>query len=356
MVQNMIFDLLKELSLAFGPSGCENNITEIINRNINDYADEIHIDKMGNLTALYRADNSKNSGKKIMIAAHMDEVGFMVTHIDDNGYLHFGLIGGIDPRVLCGRRVLIGDENARINGVIISKAIHLQNENERKETTPISSMYIDIGAKNREEAEKYAPKGTFGTFDSEYTFFGTDDSMIKAKALDDRLGCAVMCHILKRLREENIRLNYDIYFSFTVREEIGFSGAGTAAFEIDPDKAIILESTAIGDIADVPENAKVADIGKGGVISIVDNGTVYDRDFINYSLIIGKKFNIKHQIKRYVSGGNDAAAIQRVKNGSKVLALSAPCRYLHTASNVIAAEDVLSICDLLYHMIKFMEF
>lgn len=345
---------LKELCEAFGPSGCEDNVRDLIYDKINSKVDEIAVDKLGNLIAVYKSN--ADSDKKLMIAAHMDEVGFMITHIDDDGYLHFGLIGGIDPRVLCGRRVFIGDEKSQIHGVIIAKPIHLQSESERSESTPVKSMYIDIGADNKAEAEKYVKIGSFGTFNSEYITFGKDNSMIKSKAIDDRLGCALMCDIIELLSSEKIKLDYDIHFAFTVREEIGFSGAATAAYKVTPDKAIILESTAIADIPDVPDNLKVGNVGKGGVISVADNGTIYDRDFVDYAVKTAKKYNISYQIKRYISGGNDAAVIQKTKSGTKVLALSAPCRYLHTEANVINAIDYESMKQLLYHLIEDMEF
>lgn len=345
---------LKELCGAFGPSGCEDNVRDLIYDKINGMVDEITIDKLGNLIAVYKSNGDSN--KKLMIAAHMDEVGFMITHIDDDGYLHFGLIGGIDTRVLCGRRVLIGDEKSQIHGIIIAKPVHLQNESERNESTPIKSMYIDIGADNKAEAEKYLKIGSFGTFDSEYINFGKDNTMIKSKAIDDRLGCALMCDIIEILYSKKIKFDYDIHFAFTVREEIGFSGAATAAYKVTPDKAIILESTAIADITDVPDNLKVANAGQGGVISIADNGTIYDRDFVDYAIKTAGKYNIPYQIKRYVSGGNDAAAIQKTKSGVKVLALSAPCRYLHTEANVINFVDYQSMKQLIYHMIADMEF
>ena len=340
---------LKDLCLAFGPSGCEDNVRDLIFNKVGGTADN-----MGNLYVTYKT--SAKSNGTLMIAAHMDEVGFMINDIDDDGYLKFGLVGGIDPRVLCGRRVVVGDENSRIKGVISSKPVHLLSESERSESTPVKSMYIDIGAKNKDEATKYVNVGSFGTFDSEYLHFGKDDCMLKSKAIDDRLGCALMCDIIEMLTMDKVQLDYDVHFAFTVREEIGFSGAATAAYRINPDKAIILEATAIGDIPDAADNQKVANIGSGGVISLADNSTIYDSDFIDFAVETAKNNDIKYQIKRYVSGGNDAGAIQRTRAGVKVLALSAPCRYLHTASNVIDMADYESMKQLLWEMIKSLKF
>ncbi|MCL2517099.1 MAG: M20/M25/M40 family metallo-hydrolase [Oscillospiraceae bacterium] len=346
----MELNLLKELTAAFAPSGCEKNVSDIIKREIESYCDDLYYTKLGSLIAVLRGTGNRS----VLVSAHMDEVGFMVTHVDDDGYLHFGLIGGIDSRVLSGRRVIIGESamHGGIKGIIMSKAVHLQSESERKEVTPVKNMVIDIGAKNKEEAEKYAPKGTFGTFDSEFVLFGKDNKMLKAKAIDDRLGCAVMCDTIKRLRSEGVRYDYDIYFVFSVHEEIGFPGVGASVFGIDPDRAIVLEATAVADIFDVTPSMQVAKTGEGGVISFADLGTIYDREFIDFAFATGRKYNIKCQMKQYVSGSNDAAHIQRAGLGTKIIAVSAPCRYLHSASNVISIEDYYSINDLIYYLLK----
>ncbi len=347
-------ELLRELCLAFGPSGCEDNVADLIKIQIDGFCDGYRIDRMGNLIAFVRGGKDGYDSlkpRKIMISAHMDEVGFMVNEIGEDGYIKFACLGGIDSRVLCGRNVILGNENNRTKGVIASKAIHLQSPEDRKSATPTDKMYIDIGACDRDEALKYVKPGDYGTFDSDFVLFGSNDRFAKCKAIDDRLGCAVMINVMRRLRERGKTLPFDLYFCFTVREELGYSGAGTAANAIGPDFAIILESTAVADIADVPENAQAARLGDGGAISLADRATIYDREFVDFAMRTAAEKKIKAQIKKYVSGGNDAGTIHRSGTGVRTLALSAPTRYLHSASCVAAVSDYYSIEELVYEML-----
>lgn len=336
--------LLERLCKAFGPSGCENGVADIIRQEISGLADDISFDRGGNLIALYKG---KNSSKRLMVSAHMDEVGFIVTHIDDDGYIRFSNVGGIDPRVIGGRKVSFGDEGHQISGIVGMKPIHLSGGND---APSVDSLYVDCGAKSKDEMLKYVQPGDFGTFDGEFVRFG--DNMLRSKAIDDRLGCAVMINTLKALNESGLRPDLDIYFAFTTREEIGKSGARTAAFHIAPDFGIVLEATAVADICDVPPISNVAKTGEGGVISLLDNGTIYNMDFVRFALDTGRKRDIKCQVKRFVSGGNDAAQIQKTGRGAKVLAISTPTRYIHTPSNVINIDDYFSVQKLLYALIE----
>ena len=322
-------ELLKKLCTAFGPSGCDDSVREIIMEELSDMSPEV--DNLGAVTV-----RIKNEGApKLMVSAHMDEVGMMVTGITDDGCLKFDCVGGIDPLVLSSKRVV--SENG-VYGAILSKPIHLQSVEERKRVTDIKDIYIFIGAKSKDEAKKLASVGDYFTFDSDYVEFG--DGFIKAKALDDRLGCAIMCTLARKIKDENIKSPFDIYFSFTGREELGYSGAFGASERIKPDYAIVIESTAVADIAGVAENSRVAKLGCGGVISFADRATIYGRDFLDYFTGILDRDEIPYQIKRYVSGGNDASHIQRSAQGVKVLAISAPSRYIHSPSDVVSYKDV----------------
>lgn len=355
MIKYNDIELLRELCLAFGPTGCEEGVAELIKLQLDGEYDSLKTDKMGNLIVLVKGSGegyNADEPKKIMISAHMDEVGFMITEIGEDGYIRFGNVGSIDPRVMCGRNVQLGDENNRIKGVIASKAIHLQSPEERKTATPIKKMYVDIGAENREEAQKYLKVGDFGTFDSDFVLFGTNDSMMKSKAIDDRLGCAVMIEVIRRIREKQIKLPFDIYFCFTVREEIGLSGAETAAKSIMPDFSIVLESTTAADLADVPDNSKVAKLGDGGAVSLADRATIYNREFVDFAMRVAEKNDIKAQIKKAVAGGNDAGHIHKSGRGVKTLAISAPTRYIHSPSCVASVDDYRSIRELVWAMLS----
>ena len=342
-------EMLRELCLLFGPSGCEDDVREFIREKAKNLCDEIYVDRLGNLIARIRGIGDD----KIMISAHMDEVGFMINEITDTGYLKFDTLGGIDTRVLCGKCVSIeANDGKKIKGLITSKAIHHKKRSERLDVVPITSMYIDIGVTSKEEAERYVEIGSYGTFDSEFYLFGKDNRKIKSKALDDRLGCAIMISTMEELYPIKDTLPADLYFCFTVREEIGLSGAQVAAQSIAPDFAIVLETTAVADIAKVFEASRVAIQGEGGAISLMDRSTIYDRELVDFALDTAKRSNVKAQIKKYVSGGNDAAHIHKSGTGVRTLAVSAPTRYLHSPACVVDTEDYRSMCALLPAMLK----
>lgn len=347
MTLNM--DLLRELCLLFGPSGCEDDVREFIKEKAKGICDEMYVDRLGNLITKINGGGKS----KIMISAHMDEVGFMINEITDKGYLKFDTLGGIDTRVLSGKNVTIeANDGTKLKGLITSKAIHHKKRSERLDLVPITSMYIDIGVASKEDAEKYVSIGSFGTFDSEFYTFGENGRKIKSKALDDRLGCAVMLSAMAELYPIKDTLKADLYFCFTTREEIGLSGAQVAAQTVSPDFAIVLETTAVADIASVGEASRVAIQGEGGAISLMDRSTIYDREFVEFALDTAKECGIKAQIKKYVSGGNDAAHIHKSGVGVRTVAISAPTRYLHSPACVADTEDFRSMCELVPAMLK----
>lgn len=340
-------ELLRELSLTFGPTGCEDNVAELIRSQVKPYADEIRLDKMGNLTAvLYGSDHGTESERRLMFSAHMDEVGFMIKNVNSDGTLAFSCLGGIVGSALPARRVTVGDENNKLPGVIGTKAIHQLDGDERESMPKVSGLYIDIGAKDKEEAEGYVKRGAFATFASEYVHFGHEGKYIKGKALDDRFGCAVMIELCRRLAGRDEKLPHDVYFAFTVREEVGHSGAGTTAYAIDPHMAFVLEATAVADGKGEPREKEVARLGEGPAISFMDRSTIYAREIYDFVLNTAKEHGIKAQPKRYVSGGNDAGHIHKTRAGIKTAAISAPARYIHTSSNVIHEDDYNATIDL----------
>lgn len=340
-------DLLRELSLAFGPSGCEGNVADIIKENIAPYADEVLTDRMGSVIALYKGTGEGSDNvTRLMLSAHMDEVGFMIKSIDGDGYLKMTPLSGRDPKTLVGRNVTIGDETRKTNGYIGVKPAHLGGSGN------YDSLYVDIGAKNKEDAEAHVKVGDFGTYRSDFVRFGKDGAVIKGKALDDRLGCTVLCETLRRLSTSGTRLPYDIYFAFTCREEIGSSGALTAANKIKPDAAIVFEATAVADVDGVEKNSRVAEQGRGGCISFMDKGTIYNEELYQLILETGKKNNIPCQPKQYIAGGNDAGHIHKSKAGVRCAVISAPARYIHTSSNVVRESDFWAICDLIQAVLK----
>ena len=348
-------ELIRELSLAFGPTGCEDSVKSLIVQQIEGQCDGYCEDRVGNLIAKISGrgmDYDPQNPKRLLLCAHMDEVGFMITKITDEGYLKFSPLGGIDPRVMCGRPVKVGGEEGQINGVIASKAIHLQTPEERTQITPVEKMYIDIGATDKANAEQYVSVGDFATFASDFEVFGEDGRQMKGKALDDRCGCAALIEIMRELFEHPRDLPFDVYFAFTRCEEVGISGANVAAHTVAPTYAFILEATAVNDLPGVSFPARVSELGKGGIITLVDGGTIYDNSLVQYALRTGEERGIPCQIKQYPSGANDARVVQRSREGVKVLALSLPTRYIHSASCVSTYADYEAYRDLVLAMLS----
>lgn len=321
-----MLELIKELSLLNGISGRENAVREFIINCVKGYADSVETDPLGNLIVFKRG--KKPAAKKVMLDAHMDEVGMIVSSINSDGTLGFEKVGGIDGRVMFGRAVSVGDNN--IDGVIGVKPVHLLSSGERLDVP--DEMFIDIGAADREDAGKLVSPGDTVCFKSDFVEFG--DGFIKGKALDDRAGCAML---IKLIQSE---LPCDLYFSFSSGEEVGLGAAGAAAYSIMPDYAVVVETTTAADIASVPEEKRVCALGDGAVISFMDRRTVYPKQLFNRTLELADKNGIKAQVKSAVAGGNNASVIHRTAGGISTIAVSLPCRYLHSPSCVLKKEDI----------------
>ena len=323
---------LKELTELSGVSGCEYEVRNYIKQRLNEIGCEFYIDKLGNVIA-------HNKGKKnitIMVAAHMDEVGLIVNHIDSDGFIKFKAVGGIDQRVLNSKIVLVGEK--KIPGVIGSKAVHLMSEEEKGTSVPIDKLYIDIGSSSKSETEKLVQIGDYIIFKSDYVEFG--DNLIKAKALDDRAGVSIILELL------SMKLDADFYGVFTVMEEVGLRGAETAAYQLEPDLGIVLEGTVCADMPEVEPCDKSTLIGKGAALSLMDGTTVYDIDLVRDIAKIAEEKNIMYQFRKSSSGGNDAGVIHKTKKGSKVVAISVPCRYIHSPVNVASKSDIENVFKL----------
>ncbi len=277
-----------------------------------------------------------------MICAHMDEVGFIVTSLRQDGTLTFGEVGGVDPSVVIGRQVRVGKN--LINGVIGSTAVHNLSKEQREKAPAMSSLYIDIGANNREEAEKYVSLGDCVYFDSEFTLLG--EKRIKSKAIDDRAGCAVM---IKMILSE---LEYDAHFVFNVQEEIGLRGARVSAYSVNPDFAVVLEATTAADIDGVSGAKRVCTLGGGPVVSFMDRSTVYDKELYRLAFDISAEGGFLCQTKTMIAGGNDAGAIHTSRRGVRTIAVSVPCRYLHSPSCVIQWSDLENMLNLTEKLAK----
>ncbi len=271
---------------------------------------------------------------RVLLAAHMDEVGLLVVSTTDDGLLRFRAMGGVDARVLVSKRVRVGyDTPAQpsLPGVIGAMAIHQQTAEDRKAVLPIDQLFIDIGAKDKAEAERLAPAGTPVTFDVPYTPFG--DGLVIAKALDDRVGVHALLQLL------DVPYAGELTFAFTSQEEAGCRGAAAAGYRVQPDIALVLETTSANDLGDTPEALQVCRVGEGVCVSFMDNTSIGDAELYRTMLEVGRKNAVLCQTKRFVSGGNDAGAIQRAGIGTRTLALSVPCRNIHSPHSVCALRD-----------------
>ena len=332
--------LLSELTALRGPAGYEHEVREALKKECLSLLSgvegaKVHSDVMGNLYA-HRPGTDKNK-KHVMLCAHMDEVGFIVRFATEEGLLRFVCVGGVDPRVIASRRVLVGDK--KIPGVIGFKAVHLMTDEEYERAPGYDMLSIDIGAKSKEEAENLCPPGTYATFDSGYVEFG--DGFIKAKALDDRVGCLVLLHAL-----ENSSYTGDLTCVFTVQEESGLRGAKIAANRVKPGMALIIEGTTANDMGCVPEHLQVTSCGKGAVISVMDMSVIMDHGLRTLAMETAQKRGIPAQYKRYVAGGTDGGPIHLSGSGVPCLVMAAPCRYIHSPASVCKLSDIDALKQL----------
>lgn len=326
------YALLQKLCAADGISGDENTVRELILAEIRPFADSVTIDPLGNLLIHKKGKNRPKA--KLMLSAHMDEVGLMVTDITSDGYLKFDEVGGIDRRVLIGKNVTV---NQTINGVIGVKPIHLTKGDESSAIPSYSELYIDIGAQSAQEAQKYVSPGDSVCFVSEFT---QTTEMIRSKAIDDRFGCLVLIDLIKS------ELDFETDFAFVVQEEVGLHGATVAAYTLDPDYALVIETTTAADIPEIDAQKQVCRLGEGAVISMMDKRTIYDKEMAALALKTAEEIGVKAQIKRAVAGGNDAGVIHKSRGGVRTLAVSLPCRYLHAPNCVAAKDDCESVLQL----------
>lgn len=328
---------LEELCRINGTSGDESRVREYILANIR--TDEAFTDALGNLIVFKKG--RKTPKNKIMFAAHMDEVGFMVTDITAEGFLRFGAVGGIDPRVVIGRRLRL--ESGAV-GAVGTKAVHQQSSDERKSAPDFDALTLDIGAENRAAAEEFARRGSRAYFDADFFPFG--DGFVCGKAIDDRAGCLIMMEMINGDPE------YDAWYAFTVQEEIGTRGAKAAAFTVAPDIAFVLETTTACDIPQVSGGKRVCELGNGVVISYMDRATIYDRGLYDLAFETAEKLGIPAQTKTLVAGGNDSGAIHVSRGGVRTCAMSLPCRYLHSPVCTIKESDYHAAAKLAEAMLS----
>jgi putative aminopeptidase FrvX len=288
---------------------------------------EHHVDHLGNVIAMVKG--TANRGFKVMVAAHMDEVGLMITHIDDGGMLHFTKVGGIDDRVLPAKVVRIGE--SKIPGVICIKPVHLTRPEERGKVVSYDQLVIDIGTSSKSEAEKLVHRGDYAAFD---VAFEELDELVKGKAFDDRAGCAVLVSLVERGPYP-----FDFYPVFTTMEEVGLRGARVAGYGVMPDAGFVLEGTICDDGPREKDLSPTTEVGKGPAISVMDRSVIADRRLLRLVIETAEAEGIPHQFKQRVSGGTDAGAIHLAKTGVPTLPVSVPSRYIHSPVSMLSKRD-----------------
>ena len=329
--------ILKALSEARGVSGNEQEVRAIIRDAICDVVDEVKTDTIGNLLAIKRG--TAPDPLRVMISAHMDEVGLMTLGHNNDGLLEVRSVGGLDPRVLPGSIWEVGPD--RLPGVIGIKPIHLLENGESEKVADIENLFVDIGATSKREAQKLAPLGTTITFATQYRELGPT---VSGKAFDDRAGCAVLVELLRAIAP----LASEIHAAFTVQEEVGLRGARVAAYAIQPECAFALEGTIADDLPkDKKDVSPTTELGKGPAITVMDRSFIADRRLLALVRDTASELEIPHQIKQPGVGGTDSGAIHTSREGVPSITLSVPCRYIHSPVALLNLSDFANTVRLL---------
>jgi endoglucanase len=346
MSDNGISDLLKRLSEAYGPSGYEDDVRKIIVGEIRKFNEKPWVDSLGNV---YAEIKGTGKGPRVMVSAHMDEVGFIVKYVEDSGFLRFGILGGIDPKVMPAQRILIKGSIPTI-GVIGSKPPHILTPEEAKKPIELGELYIDIGTSSREEVNKLGiDTGTTGTFDVPFRHTASS-SMVVGKALDDRAGCAAALKLFESVSRNPP--SSTVVFAFTVQEELGMRGATVAASSVLPDVALVFESTVAADSPDASPKDRILAVGKGPAIRVMDNSMITQRLMYEYLKKTAQTHRIPYQIHISFGGATDAGKIHLSGKGIPTGVLSTPCRYLHSPSLMLDLRDLENLLKLADHTVR----
>ncbi|UYP00298.1 M42 family metallopeptidase [Oceanotoga sp. DSM 15011] len=329
-------ELIKNITEIYSPSGREDKVREFIINEIKDYVDDIKIDKLGNLIAIKKGQ----SDKTILFDGHMDEIGLVVTHITETGFLKVDAVGGVNPTILLGTRLQFNG----VTGVAGVEGETLKELRENNTSLSMDSIFIDIGASNREEAQKIAPIGTFGTYDANFVDLG---NRLISKAMDDRIACSIMIQAIKGIKDNK----NNIIFAFTVQEEVGLVGASVAGYDYDIDMAIAIDVTMAGD---TPKGLKriSMELDRGPCIKVKDSASISDREVVDFIKETAIEEKIPYQMEVLLFGGTNAAGYQKTKAGIPVSTISIATRYIHTPHEVVSYEDVENTVKLILAMSK----
>lgn len=329
-----MLDTLKTLCCLSGVSGNEDEVRDYILERAMPFADAISTDAMGNLLVYKKGAVQRE--KTPMLCAHMDEVGLIVTYITEEGYLRFDTIGSIDRRVLIGKKVYVGAN--RVRGVIGIRAYHLVDKEEEQKFPKLETLYIDIGADSREAANQLVKLGDTAVFDDNVLEFG--EGLLKAKALDSRIGCAVLLRLLET------ELPCDTWFAFTVQEHVGLRGAEIAARQLIPATALVFDGIPAADLPGISETNRICALGKGPVLPFMDKGTIYTPALVGKVTDLAERSGVVWQGKSKVTGRTEAAAIQKSGIGVRTALIGCPVRYMNTPTSVGNCSDFETVFEL----------
>ncbi len=335
--------LLSKICTTPGAPGFEQKVRELVIEEITPLVDEVEVDNMGNVYAIKRgtAAPSGERNKRVMIGAHMDEIGFIVTHIDDNGFIRFHTLGGFDPKTLTAQRVFIHGKKDII-GVMASKPIHVMSPEERNKVAKLKDYFIDTGL-SVEEVKEIVTIGDSITREREFIEMG---NCVNGKSLDNRLAVFILIETLKNLKGKEVP--YDVYGVFTVQEEVGIRGANVSALRINPDFGFGLDTTIAFDLPGASAHEKITELGKGTAIKIMDASTICDYRMVRFMKETADKHKIMWQPEILTAGGTDTAGIQRMTEGGSIAgAVSIPTRHLHQVIEMAHKDDIQGSIDLL---------
>jgi endoglucanase len=338
-MEEINFDLLKRISETPGAPGFEKHIRNLIVEEVTPWVDDLQVDNMGNVIA-YRNGREK---KKVMLAAHMDEIGFIVNHIDDDGFLRFIPLGGFDPKTLTSQRVVVHGEQDLI-GVMGTKPVHMMSDEEKKRQVKIEDFFIDLGMP-KEEVEKYVQVGNPVTRNRELIRMG---DCVNGKSLDNRISVYILIEALKAVHQQD--LPFDVYGVFTVQEEVGIRGAQVATQEIQPDFGIAIDTTIAYDVPGAQSHQNVTKLGRGAAIKMLDATAIADYRMVEYMKEVAARHQVAWQPELMAKGGTDTGMVQRMtRSGSIAGAVSVPTRHIHQVIESVNNQDILSSVNLLQH-------
>lgn len=340
---------LEKLSNEFGPSGHEKAVRALIKTEIEGLVDRVEVDALGNLIA-FKAGTGPEPRLKLMVSAHMDEIGFMVLQIEKSGLVRFGRVGGLDGRMLLSKRVVIGDE--KVPGIIGLKPHHLTSDDEDERVPDLNDLAIDLGAEDDKVAGGKVKVGDYGTFATRFTVLSEDPAWptVRGKAFDDRAGCTALIGLLAALRQtqDSERYPVDLYAVFTVQEEVGLRGARVAAYRVAPDAAIALEGTVCDDTPKAPDEdvSPVTRLGAGPAVTLMDRSLVSHPGMVRLLQDAAAAEGIAIQYKQPALGGTDSGAIHLTRAGVPAVTVAVPCRYIHSPASILNLNDLTNTVKL----------